>query len=499
MYCTQCGTKNNDSAAFCGNCGTRLADNKMSSPQSNSDSVNVNTTNTVKMPVRTAKTFSKNPVLNEIKKLAASPLMIITAVAFSLMVIFYISNAEAVGVDFLGNIRYILDEVGPLDYDTRASLVMLEELFGTASRMVAVVIMIPDIVVAIGIWITVGSVFNQSEDKMSVSGLTAIRVVNTISLVLSIIGTGLYVVSVSMIVIKAFEVFKEYGDVGLAPFIMIFVLLLLLAAMIFRIYCLNKMNDLVDRVKYVINSRCPVYLPVFVAVMTFITGCYYVLLALMGMGAGGSASTWCGAIAYLGFGEIILIFNKKMDLMRRLSVNESVYASNTSSLSSSASASNASASSDSVLQSNNSIDKESAVSNNNSVVENNMDTVALFFKKYFKFIIGGLVAIGVIVFVITSTSSKIDEDLVGKWAYGDNLQYRTEFKRNGVVINNKGTEYEETGTYTAEDGIISIKIDGDEGELEYRVVDDDMIQIYRSYTDSNWETKYRWESFYRLD
>ena len=123
----------------------------------------------------------------------------------------------------------------------------------------------------------------------------------------------------------------------------------------------------------------------------------------------------------------------------------------------------------------------------------------MFFKKYFKFIIGGLVAIGVIVFVITSTSSKIDEDLVGKWAYGDNLQYRTEFKRNGVVINNKGTEYEETGTYTAEDGIISIKIDGDEGELEYRVVDDDMIQIYRSYTDSNWETKYRWESFYRLD
>ena len=468
MYCQQCGTKCSESAVFCTNCGTRLHNTQTAAPQNNSSTVN--TSNNANVQFRTAVKYSSNPVLNEIKKLAASPLMIITAIAFSLMIIFYISNSEAISVDFVGYVRLLLEESGSLDYDSITGLEIIEDLFSSAARIFAFIIMIPDIVIATGLWITVCSAFNKADDSMSVSGLKAIRVITTISLVLTIIGMCLYILGSLSIIINVNKLAEK------VPFLLILLLLVILAAIIFRIYCLSKMNELIDGFKYAIEAKYPANVSPFVAILTFISGGGYVLSALVGIGAGGDASTWCGAIAFIGFGLLILRYRSTMAPMRILSATETETTETETDGSSS---------------------EENQIGS--ITVQNDIMSRLKPYHKYIGLAIVIPVVALIIFLVSSSTAPGIDKDIVGKWQYGDSREQVMEFKRNGVYIGNKGTEHEEVGTYTAQDGVISVKIDGEVTDREYRVLDSDVIQIYRSYLTSNWQREYRWETLYRVD
>lgn len=438
MYCPQCGTQNDNSAAFCGNCGTRLT-----------NTVSQSTVGSISRP-------SLHPVTSAVKKLALSPLCLIAAVAFSLMIFLYISNAEVISVSVMGMIRGALDETGSLTSDVRVALSMLNGL----ARIFAFIVMIPNIIIAIGIWITIYSAFDNSKKSMSISGLGTIKTVISVVFVFNIIYVIIYI-------IFSLFFFSKITSIGasLHPLVF-FVMLIMLGAMIFRLYCLNKMKELLDSLRYTISRKLPDVPSTFVAITSFISCGGYVILALIQ----GALSDWCGAVAFLCFG---LLINKYKTVMQELQRIARTFADEEN-------------------------DNEGAIADNTVVIQNETKNMSSI-KRVAVFGIIVAVVVAIIAFSFTYTAPNIDKQIVGKWQYGSNEEAVTEFKRNGTFIANAGTEYEETGTYTAMDGVITVIIDGGINEINYEVIDSDKIKVERSYITSDWERKYRWETLYRVD
>jgi len=438
MYCPQCGTQNDNSAAFCGNCGTRLT-----------NTVSQSTVGSISRP-------SLHPVMSAVKKLALSPLCLIAAVAFSLMIFFYISNAEVISVSVMGVLRGVLDEAGALTSDVSATLSMLNGL----ARFFAFIVMIPDIIIAIGIWITIYSAFDNSKKSMSISGLGAIKTVISVVFVFNILSVVSYVIF-SLI---SFSKITQAG--ATLPILVFFVMLIILSVMIFRLYCLNKMKELLDSLRYTISRKIPDVPSSFVAIISFISCGGYVILALIQ----GALSDWCGAVAFLCFG---LLINKYKTVMQELQRIARTFADEEN-------------------------DNEGSIADNTVVIQNETKNISSI-KRVAVFGIIVAVVAAIIAFSSTYTAPNIDKQIVGKWQYGSNEEAVTEFKRNGTFIGNPGTEYEETGTYTAMDGVITVIIDGEINEINYEVIDSDKIKVERSYITSDWERKYRWETLYRVD
>lgn len=454
MYCPQCGTQNDNSAAFCGNCGTKLSDyngNSVSSSQNAANTIHTNFRPTVK--------YSSDPVLNEMKKLAVSPLMIITALAFSLMIILYISNAEAVGISVMGYLRGALETAGI--YELKSTLSALN----AASRLLTTLVMLPQIIIAVGIWMTVYSAFNKTNDTLSISGLKTIRVINVITLILNIVATIAYFCGGMWLLSKINE------SIGKVPFLIVFVLLIVFAILIFEIFYVKKIIDFIDCIIYSIQRKIPFVPSRFIGVMMFIGGGAYAMLAFMVSGS----QNWFGAITYICFGLIIFSYVSKMCYLRD---NLKAFTGNKTE--------------------SEQVDANENQKENFSSAQNVGESSIANTKKLA--IVGIIMAIIIAVVVaMTYTAPGVDKALVGKWQYGSSEEATFEFKRNGVFIGNAGTEYEETGTYTVSDNVVYTTIDGEITEHEYRIISSDKIQIEREYIDTyNWERKTKWETLYRV-
>ncbi len=446
MYCPQCGTQNDNSAAFCGNCGTKLSDYNGSNASSSQNAANIVHTN-----LRVTAQYSDNPLLNEIKKFIVSPLTLITALAFSLMIIFFISNAEMTGISVMGYIRNVLNVVDndALRYVTAVPIGIY--------RFFAVIIMLPNIIIAIGIWKTIYAASDKKNNSLALSGFRIIKIMNVISIILN---------SVSLLFFFSYSI-HLFSTVYKANKSLI-TLVAVICIMIMAIYVMNiilykKANDIIYCVEYSVYRKIPSHdANIFVAVMAFINCGCYVFLGLFGGNVFDSFYTWCGVIAYVGFGVLFLRYKNKM-----VQITDSFRTFNS----------------------------EEADDCNTE----NISVCRCFDKKYVIFAIAAVAVACIIAKAANYTAPGVDKALVGKWQYGSNEEAVTEFKRNGTFIGNAGTEYEEIGTYTANDGVITVIIDGEINEINYQVIDSDRIKVERSYITANWERKYRWETLYRVD
>lgn len=465
--CPRCGIQNDDSSIFCENCGAKLG------AYNNSASSAQNPANTVHTNFRPGVRYSRNPVINEIKKIATSPLMIISALALSLMIIVNISGSEAIGVSVMGYLKEAFETVGI--YELKNVLSVLNGV----SRFFIILGMLPHIITAVGICMTIYSAFDKTNDMLSVSGLKAIRVVNSIILVLNTLSTISFFFGGIWLLSKINEV------MGKLPFLIVFVMLIAFAIMLFEIFYVKKIIDFIDDVISSIQSKMPIVPSRFIGVMMFICGGAYAILALMFSGS----QNWFGAITYICLGLTIFSYVNKMCYLRD---RFKIFTENKSESE----------------QVNISGDQSKVVSNIQNVNANQIKVVSniqevgqssLYDTK--KIAIAGIilaVIVAIVATMMTYTAPGVDKDIVGKWSYGDSSGMTLQFKRNGVFIGNEGTDYEEKGTYTADDGVIYIVVDGNTTDHEYKVIDSDEIQIYRSYIASNWERKYYWQTLYRV-
>lgn len=105
-----------------------------------------------------------------------------------------------------------------------------------------------------------------------------------------------------------------------------------------------------------------------------------------------------------------------------------------------------------------------------------------------------------LILVLLAVSCSNSNSFVGVWQYGESSAHTFEFKNNGEVILNAGSDYEDRGTYVLSDSYVTIyptDEDSYEQEIEYKIIDKDHMQFANEYW-IGYEWKIQWVDLYRV-
>lgn len=479
MYCPQCGTQNADGAAFCGNCGAKLtspvspaatqsATAPNPQPASPNPEVNPIASTAFSSTAARVRVDDDTPIGN-MRKLIISPLCLVGVVSFVLMLIIKIAQSQSVGLQLISSINSLWDYVG-ID-DTLGELTGILYQFNALSGFFTVLTLLPQIIIAIGLCMTVYAAFDRKNAKLSSSGMKVVKIMCQISFIASVVLSAL-IALLLLIFIGVQAASDEPSSMGV-----IVVLYIVLLAIFIFVTCYRKaILDTASAGFNLIEERAPVNPSRFVAVMCFITCGLNVISAFAG-----GLPDWLAAAADLCFGLLIYRFIP----IARQSYDSRMLLGNDSSAVSDASAS-----------------PDSSVDVN---VQGTLSQTTVQTKKsnLLPAVIGIAVSVvAIVICVLSATAPGVDKQLVGTWALESNPESTIVFKRNGKVITNPTVpEYTEYGTYTTDNGVITfVDADGSANELRYRIVDQNEIRIENEYIDTHsWESYTRWDTFYRVD
>ncbi|MBE6651554.1 MAG: zinc ribbon domain-containing protein [Ruminococcaceae bacterium] len=306
MFCPKCGKQNQDTSAFCVACGQKLI-----APEQPVQQPPVQQPVYQQPPVQqpayqqppvqqfqpqyapVERPFSSNPVLNGLKKFAASPLVLVAVILFTLSTVITLATTS----DTVMELFYLLDEeIGIPGLDD------VVDILEDSITFMTFIIMLPTIAIGIGLWITVGTALNKNSDTMVTGGLTTIKVVNIISIVFTSI-------SIAVLVFWTMGLSSDYQ----LPITFYVIMFTIIAALGFRIYYYKKINDTLHCFIYSVQSMYPSYgASLFVAVMCFITGGASVITLPFNF----TLATLCSAAATICFGIIIIQYRSLIYRLR---------------------------------------------------------------------------------------------------------------------------------------------------------------------------------------
>lgn len=275
MFCSRCGCENNDSSVFCKKCGNRL--NGADSSQSpNPASTPVYAT----QPQRVKAPYSSNPVLNQVKTVAASPLALVAIIAFSAQILVEIFKALTFRNALIPALYRILNMFGgDVPYEMYSFVDKIAGIGGAPFAFATILGLIPSILICVGLWMTYASATNRTYIGMKTSGLTMIKVMNIIQIVCSSIWL---LVSEIIIIVAAIGVnnlansysgyYYETSYSGAST--VIFVMLAIVVGAIFALQIIYnaKIVSSINAAKYTVNTGVPTdKISGFVAVWSFIS------------------------------------------------------------------------------------------------------------------------------------------------------------------------------------------------------------------------------------
>lgn len=256
MYCQRCGTVNPGNNRFCICCGA-----PMQTPA----------------PMVSPAPQASNPamaqkVCDTLKSLATSPLLIIAAACYTLTLLFSVLLSGSL-LDS-NSIYYMLREMGMGYYDA------YEIAYGMQPNYLIFTIigMIPSVLVAIGMWITVGSGANRRSRNMTTSGLTMIQVIQIIMTVLS----GLAILLLLLLVIILSGSIARLSEE--ATIIIAICGFVVIAAGAFLLFYNIMVINTIGKIKESIRTNTPdSRVSMFVIVMLFISGSLSAIAFLIGL------------------------------------------------------------------------------------------------------------------------------------------------------------------------------------------------------------------------
>ncbi len=334
MFCPKCGMQNAENNQFCRSCGAALVTQPVSqegTPQNtaypeqeyqyevpqptpqpvyreeapqNAMYQNQPYQFTVSPPKPKAP-YSRNPVLNAVKTLGASPLFLVAAIAFTACLLFqFLAALSITSSGILGTIYSYAETMGLSYY--------LDEAYGAvqgAATAFTILGMIPSILVAVGIWMTFTSAINRTSDGMKASGLTIIKVVNVIQMVSFNILLGILEI---VLIAATAEVADSYMAEGATTVFVVMILLVAGIDVFLNLYY-GKLIKTVNAMKMTIYSGNPsLNVSSFVAVMCFISA-FFSLFGLFGAGGFFGVMQVLAAItASVCFGVFLFRYKNKM-------------------------------------------------------------------------------------------------------------------------------------------------------------------------------------------
>lgn len=251
MYCQKCGTHNSNGSTFCVSCG---------SPLYNSAPPVWNMPPAGAIPVEPTAQLGQQ-VCATLKSLATSPLLIIAAICYSLVLVLnLLGSANAVDMSAVYD---LLRELGISYNELREMVTDLQSV----SVIITFISMIPSILVAVGMWITIGSGAKKQSKQMTTSGMTMIQVIQIINTVMG----SLAVLFLLLIVLIAGGMASDYSAEASAIIAICAVVMVLAAA--FMIFYNVMIISTIGKIKNSIRTNQPnSKISMFVAVMCIISG-----------------------------------------------------------------------------------------------------------------------------------------------------------------------------------------------------------------------------------
>lgn len=295
MFCKQCGTENTEGAVFCKNCGINL-----SAPVQQSAPVYVAPQPDIKAP------RSSNPVLNVVKNIAASPLFLVAAIAFSLQILATILSSATAGALLEGAIYELLSEFGGMDFYELYEIMETISRIGSAPFVICTIIgLIPSMLICAGLWMTYGAGVSRASDSMKTSGLTMIKVITIIELVWSCVVLGVVDILLIITIIAAASV--EYMAGALVA-LCVFAFIIINAVVALNIVYYAKIVKSINTVKgTILTGRPSNALSGFVAVWSFIMAGFLIFSLITNFFVSALSMT-----AFICFGILIFKYKKEM-------------------------------------------------------------------------------------------------------------------------------------------------------------------------------------------
>lgn len=258
MYCQKCGTQNRDGSTFCVGCGSPLyATSPVNDPW--------NPPAPVISPAGTGADFGQK-VHATLKTLATSPLLIIAAICYTLTVVL---NLVVANTAFDLSAYYdLLHEMG-VSYSDIQSLMSGSESGFTIGTVIG---MIPSILIATGMWITIASGAGREAKPITTAGLTIIQVIQIISTVFGCLISALLLFAVIVLGVFAAEMPEA------AMFVMVILGIVIVLVAGFMIFYNVMVISTIGKIKNTIRTGVPNHkVSMFVAVMCIIAGSFSAL------------------------------------------------------------------------------------------------------------------------------------------------------------------------------------------------------------------------------
>ena len=297
MYCSNCGTQNEDNVMFCRNCGTPLRQGD----------VNPNQMNSAAPVYRGGPRQSGGQLVNALSELIQSPLYLVATIALTSQILLAVI-AAATGYSQLAQMLYtIMDNSGMYYSDYYSQIAPALNALSAASVPSVLISNLPAILIVTALWIEFASA-KSNTGMLSRTGFTMIRVITIIRLVIICLGLAVAVIATFVGVAAA----SRYMESGSGAIIAIVIIIFAVSGFLSILYQVKILGMLGAAKDVIMIGTKTSQASLYVIVLTFIAGgfgCISAISAFVTSGFLGFLSTAAGATASIAFGLLMLRFN----------------------------------------------------------------------------------------------------------------------------------------------------------------------------------------------
>ncbi len=303
-YCSNCGSKLADTAAFCQTCGTKAG-----------------------VPQPQVQPTYAEPVtaFGVLKQTAASPLFLICTIAFTAAIVINILLSALITLMIpalcawlykflhalgLYEVADVLAEFYELDFVQGLQSYDFTLGYAFAALMaVAFIAAIPSMLCALGMWMTYAQGINKRSAVFKTGGLTVIQVIATISLVLVCILFG--IMAIALLLGCFIWAVVPGGFVAAIPLFTAFLMIVGIGVLAVIYYA--KLLKMIRSMKKVARGdTSEPYASVYVAVWCFISACSVASSFTLAFGLISLLSSLCTAVASACLGAVIISYRNKI-------------------------------------------------------------------------------------------------------------------------------------------------------------------------------------------
>lgn len=304
MYCQRCGAQNEDGMQFCQQCGMKL------------DAAPAAPGRVGAVPPMPGPAAVLSPA-EQIKAIGRSPFYLTGVIAYTCAVLFSLINAVMVPANFSQYLYQLmsLSDIGlTAGPEVWQALELVDRFGGSTALLGALLGQLPAILICVGMWLLFASACNRSQAPVSTVGLTMIKVVAIIQLVLFGLIIALAETGLGMLLAELLDYGGHMsGPRGVTIFLIIFILVI--AALVVTYYVL--LVKTINAIGTTLRTRTPSdKVSVYVAVCCFITGGFSAIMAIAARGGVVSLlAGLCSATASITFGCFLFSYRSRMRML----------------------------------------------------------------------------------------------------------------------------------------------------------------------------------------